>query len=500
MDSQFIALVATLVVSVHGCRKTELPPISHTMFPEGFIFGAATAAYQVEGGWNADGKGPNIWDNITHERPSFVANNNNGDVAADSYHRYKEDVQLLENIGFQMYRFSVSWARILPNGRINNVNKAGIDYYMNLIDELLAKGIQPMVTIYHWDLPQDLENIGGWTNPEIVTIFEDFADLVFRTYGDKVKWWITINEPYMVTKGYGADSFAPAAYLDLHGIVEYQVGRNLLLAHAKAYRLYQKKYSQQKGKLSMAFTGIFSIPKTDSQEDIAAAERTYQLTFGWFSHPVFVGDYPQEMKNRIEQLSRQEGRNTSRLPPFTQDEIDEIRGSADFYGLNHYSTVFVAEGTDQSSSDPKPSAMSDIGVTTSVDPRWPTGASVWLKVVPQGIRLNVKKICEEYCNPDIIITENGYDDDGSKFTDDPERIYYLETYYAELRQTIYTDGCNLKGHISWSLLDIFEWRDGYTKRFGLVHVDYNNSNRTRTMKKSAYWLKNYIEMHKIYYK
>uniref|UniRef100_A0A0K8TCE1 Myrosinase 1 n=1 Tax=Lygus hesperus TaxID=30085 RepID=A0A0K8TCE1_LYGHE len=495
----FLTLLAISIVGVCGSTKTELPPISHTMFPEGFIFGAATASYQIEGGWNADGKGPNIWDNITHERPSFVDNNDNGDVAADSYHRYKEDVQLLENIGFQMYRFSLSWARILPNGRVNNVNQPGIDYYMNLIDELLAKGIQPMVTIYHWDLPQDLEDIGGWTNPEIVNIFEEFADLVFQTYGDKVKWWITINEAFMVTRGYGADMFAPAAYLDLHGIVEYQVARNLLLAHARAYRLYQKKYSHQNGKLSMAFAGYFCIPATDHLADIAAAERCYQHTYGWFAHPIFVGDYPSEMKKRIDLISKLEGRNASRLPPFTQDEIDEIRGTADFYGLNHYTTNLAADGVDQSSSDPNPSSASDTGFISSADPSWPDGAASWFKVVPQGIRLHVKKICEEYGNPEIIVVENGYSEDGSNFTHDPGRIYFLETYLGELRESIYTDGCNVRGHITYSFLDSFEWKGGYMDKFGLVSVDFNNPNRTRTMKNSAHWMRNYIEMHKIYY-
>uniref|UniRef100_A0A0K8TC95 Myrosinase 1 n=1 Tax=Lygus hesperus TaxID=30085 RepID=A0A0K8TC95_LYGHE len=490
----FLTLLAISIVGVCGSTKTELPPISHTMFPEGFIFGAATASYQIEGGWNADGKGPNIWDNITHERPSFVDNNDNGDVAADSYHRYKEDVQLLENIGFQMYRFSLSWARILPNGRVNNVNQPGIDYYMNLIDELLAKGIQPMVTIYHWDLPQDLEDIGGWTNPEIVNIFEEFADLVFQTYGDKVKWWITINEPGAVVQGYGSDKFAPAAYLDLTGTVEYQVGRNLLLAHAGAYRLYQKNYSHQNGKLSMTFYGLFCIPKTDSLEDKKAAERCYQHTFGWFSHPVFIGDYPPDMRKRLDELSRRENRNTSRLPYFTQDEINHIKGTADYYGLSQY-TIFVATDAEGSETG----IGREAGVHCTADPSWPEESFDLYKVVPQGMRLNVKKICEDYGNPEIIITESGYAEDGSNFTDDPLRINFLETYLGELRESIYTDGCNVKGHITWSLLDSMEWRQGYKNKFGLVSVDYSSPNRTRTMKKSAHWMKHYIKMHKIYY-
>ncbi|KAF6214883.1 hypothetical protein GE061_009627, partial [Apolygus lucorum] len=361
-------VIAILILGVsEGTEKFSLGPISHTLFPEGFIFGAATAAYQIEGGWNADGKGENIWDNISHEQPSFIKDNKNGDVAADSYHKYLEDVLLLENIGFQMYRFSLSWARILPNGKIDNVNQAGIDYYMNLIDALLAKGIQPMITIYHWDLPQALEDIGGWTNPEIVDIFRDFADLVFESYGQKVKWWITINEPVMITEGYGEDKYAPAAYLDLHGIVEYQVGRNLLLAHAAAYRIYQEKYSHLEGKISMAFSGLNCIPATDSLKDKEAAERCYQHKFGWFAHPVFIGDYPPEMRKRIDKLSEEEGRNTTRLPYFTEDEINYINGTVDYFGLNHYSTEYASSGEEGLN----PSVRRDEGILLSFDPNWP---------------------------------------------------------------------------------------------------------------------------------
>ncbi|KAF6214900.1 hypothetical protein GE061_009645 [Apolygus lucorum] len=320
-----ILMGTSLILGVSVCESYMLGPISHTMFPEDFLFGVATSAYQIEGGWNEDGKGPSIWDNITHEQPNFTIDSANGDISADSYHKYKEDVELIENIGFQVYRFSMSWSRILPNGRVDNVNQAGIDYYLDLLNELVANGIQPMVTIYHWDLPQALEDIGGWTNPEIVDIFQQYAELLFQTFGDKVKWWLTFNEPAQVAQGYVTETLVPADFTDQKGIVDYQVAHNLILAHAAVYRVYQQKYSHQEGKISLAIICNLCIPATDTIEDKAASERCFQFSVGWFAHPIFIGDYPPVMRERIDRFSIEEGGNTSRLPYFTRDEIDYIK-------------------------------------------------------------------------------------------------------------------------------------------------------------------------------
>ncbi|XKL62633.1 hypothetical protein PGB90_002466 [Kerria lacca] len=214
--------------------------------PSDIMFACSTASYQVEGAWNIDGKGENIWDRLTHTNPNFVSNKDNGDIACDSYHLYKEDVKLIKDIGFDMYRFSISWARILPNGDLTSINDAGIGYYHNLIDELLESGIKPMVTMYHWDLPQKLQDIGGWMNSLIVDYIEDYADLLFKLYGDKVKWWITINEPSEIIDGYSSDRYAPD--LNLDSPANYIVGHNILKAHAKIFRLYNTKYrSKQQG-------------------------------------------------------------------------------------------------------------------------------------------------------------------------------------------------------------------------------------------------------------
>ncbi|KAF6215120.1 hypothetical protein GE061_009869 [Apolygus lucorum] len=486
-----LALVLALSLGNDGLCNDGLPIASHTMFPSWFKFGAATASYQVEGGWNADGKGMNIWDNITHERPDFVANRYNGDVADNSYYKYKEDVQILKTIGFQMYRFSISWSRVLPTGRVNTVNQAGIDYYMNLIDDLLANGIEPVVTLYHWDLPQPLQDIGGWLNPEIAHIFAEYADLMFKTYGDKVKWWMTINEPYSVVKGYGAEDFAPA--LNLVGTGDYLCGHNLLRAHAKAYRVYQKNYAHQGGKISMAFCGSVCQPLTNTPEDIAAADRCFQFTFGWFAHPTFYGDYHPLMRQMIDRNSRQEGRNVSRLPTFTSEEMTELAGSVDYFGLNYYSPNMAKNGF----SGAIPSKEHDTQVIFSFDPSWEECASSWMRIVPQGLRLVANKVRVEYGNPIVLITENGVSDDGRDPLNDLQRIRYYEGHLAELRRAIYEDGCNVVGHTSWSIIDNFEWRDGYTKKFGMVSVDFNSPARTRTFKRSAYWFQNYLAMHKL---
>ncbi|KAF6214888.1 hypothetical protein GE061_009633 [Apolygus lucorum] len=335
-----ILMGTSLILGVSVCESYMLGPISHTMFPEDFLFGVATSAYQIEGGWNEDGKGPSIWDNITHEQPNFTIDSANGDISADSYHKYKEDVELIENIGFQVYRFSMSWSRILPNGRVDNVNQAGIDYYLDLLNELVANGIQPM-----------------------------YAELLFQTFGDKVKWWLTFNEPAQVAQGYVTETLVPADFTDQKGIVDYQVAHNLILAHAAVYRVYQQKYSHQEGKISLAIICNLCIPATDTIEDKAASERCFQFSVGWFAHPIFIGDYPPVMRERIDRFSIEEGRNTSRLPYFTRDEIDYIKGTADFFAANHYSISLAAAGSEFKII---PSYVSDAGYYEMFDPNWPS--------------------------------------------------------------------------------------------------------------------------------
>ncbi|XP_023717252.2 myrosinase 1-like [Cryptotermes secundus] len=452
-------------------------------FPVGFLFGTASSSYQIEGAWNEDGKGVNIWDELVHKHPEYVVDRSSGDVACDSYHRYRQDAQLLKNLGVHFYRFSISWSRILPTGHVNVVNQAGIQYYNNLINELLANGIKPLVTIYHWDLPQPLQDLGGWANPVMADYFEDYAYLLFSNFGDRVKAWITFNEPDSFTGGYGTSGYAPTFHAP--GIGEYLATRTVLLSHARVYHLYQAYFQKlQRGKLGITLNIHWCEPLTNSTEDIKACERYQQFKLGLFAHPIFSyeGDYPEIVKLRVGQKSKEEGFRNSRLPPFSLKEIDYIKGTWDFFGLNHYTTVYGTSGEE----GPIPSISRDAGVITSQDPAWYSTGSPWLKVVPWGFRKQLKWIAQEYNNPPVLITESGYSDLPNEGLNDVGRVYYYTSYMTEMLKAIYEDGCNVIGFCAWSFLDNFEWNSGYTEKFGLYSVDFSDPSRPRVPKKSAH--------------
>lgn len=462
---------------------TSVQGATNYSFPDDFMFGASTASYQIEGAWNDDGKGENIWDRLTHEHPEYMVDQSNGDVAANSYLKYKEDVQLLKQIGVEFYRFSISWARILPTGHINKVNQAGIDYYNNLINELLDNGIQPVVTIFHWDLPQTLQDLGGITNKFIVDIYVDYARLLFATYGDRVKWWITFNEPQVFVTGY-ADSNGMAPSIGSAGIGDYLASHTILLAHAKAYHMYNKEFRErQQGKISITLNSRWYEPMSNSSEDAEAAERALQFYLGLHAHPIFSkkGDYPEMVKKGVEERSLSEGFRKSRLPKFSKEEVDLIRGTYDFFGLNHYSAFLATPGYD---GQTEPSLKKDAWVKRIVDKKWMKTAGKDRTVVPWAFRKLLKWIKDEYDNPPVIVTENGVADNGD--INDTLRVYFYTHYLNELLNAMYEDGCKVMGFFAWSLLDNFEWNSGYTERFGLFHVDYSDSNLKRTPKESAH--------------
>lgn len=248
-------------------------------FPENFLFGTATAAYQIEGGWSDDGKGENIWDHLTHTYPDKIIDYENGDISCDSYHKYLEDVELLKNLNVTHYRFSLSWSRILPTGFINKINQAGVDYYKNLITALKTNGIEPFVTLYHWDLPQPLQDIGGWPNPLLADYFANYARLAFTLFGDQVKNWMTFNEPLQVCQGGYAGIAAPAVVSD--GIGDYLCAHTLLKAHARAYHIYDKEFrASQNGRVSIVIDTSWIEPASDSKQDKKAAERVLQFQYG----------------------------------------------------------------------------------------------------------------------------------------------------------------------------------------------------------------------------
>uniref|UniRef100_A0A0V0G6W5 Putative beta-glucosidase lactase phlorizinhydrolase n=1 Tax=Triatoma dimidiata TaxID=72491 RepID=A0A0V0G6W5_TRIDM len=464
-------------------------------FPEGFLFGVATSSYQIEGGWNVEGKGESIWDRILHTKPELVTDKSNGDVACDSFHLYKQDVQMIKEIGFDIYKFSISWPRVLPRGTKDYINLQGIQYYSNLIDELLMNDIQPMVTMYHWDLPQTLQEQGGWMNRKIVDYFEDYARILYKNFGDKVKLWVTINEPHPIALGYGDTIILPA--FDQHGTAEYEVGHNILLAHAKAYRLYEKEFkAQQNGKVSISLDSPFYFPLTDSSEDKEAANIAMTFHLGWFADPIYskTGDYPAKMRQMIDANSKQEGLTISRLPVFTEDEISLIKGSSDFFGFQHYSSCEAKFGE----QGKIPSINRDSGVHRSFNKNWPSSKVHWLKVVPEGLRGALNWIKEHYGNPPVYITENGYGDlQGEDGLNDDKRIQYFSTYLKAVIDAITKDECNIKGYMFWSLMDNFEWLDGYISTFGIFKVDFNDPKKKRTPKKSVNYIKKWLSTRKI---
>ncbi|NWU93151.1 LPH hydrolase, partial [Upupa epops] len=463
--------------------KFERDMYFYGTFPEYFTWGVSSSAYQTEGGWDADGKGPSIWDNFTHV-PGNIKNNDNGDIACDSYHKVEEDLYLLRALGVKNYRFSLSWSRIFPSGRNNSVNSRGVDYYNRLIDGLVANNITPIVTLYHWDLPQALQDIGGWESSALIDLFDSFADFCFRTFGDRVKFWITFNEPQVIAwVGYGTGSFPPN--VKDPGSAPYRVAHILLKAHARVYHTYDDKYrGSQGGVIALCPNIDWAEPKTPSDpKDIEAADRYMQFLVGWFTHPIFKnGDYPDVMKWKVGNRSELQNLPSSRLPAFTAEEREYIRGTADVFCFNSYTSKIVTHSTTRL----KPFSYEyDQEVSTKVDTSWPSSAITGQRAVAWGLRRLLNWIKEEYGNPPIYIIENGVGIKTNSDIDDNSRIFYYKTYIDEALKAYKLDGVNLRGYNAWSFMDNFEWLDGYDPRFGLHQVDFDNPNRPRTPKRSA---------------
>ncbi|KDR12524.1 Lactase-phlorizin hydrolase [Zootermopsis nevadensis] len=459
--------------------------------PSDLKIGVGSAAYQYEGAWNEGGKGESIWDRFTHTHPGAIADRKNGDVATDFYHKYKDDIKRIKELGLDTFRLSIAWTRIMPSGTISSLNQQGIDFYNNVINELIKYGITPMVTMYHWDLPQYLQDLGGWTNELIVDYFEDYADVLYSYYGDRVKWWITINEPTKAVEGYNGNvtgsGYAPN--VSLPGVGSYLAGHTMLKAHARAYHLYNNKYREhQKGQISISLETFWYEPlDINSRSDRNAAEQILEFNLGWFADPIYSekGDYPDIMKRKIAENSKKEGYRRSRLPEFSEEEVNYIRGTADFFGLNQYTTnlaTFREEG-------PTPSYKRDTGVTLSAPSYWPVSETTkWEKVAPKGLRKVLNYIKDHYGDKwDVVITENGFMDDGA--TTDTSRVIYLATYMMEMWKAIYIDGVKVVGYVIWSLLDNLEWTSGYISRAGIFHVDFSDPDKIRTPKESAEFVK-----------
>ncbi|XP_025784620.1 lactase-phlorizin hydrolase [Puma concolor] len=461
--------------------KFERDLFYHGTFREDFLWGVSSSAYQIEGAWNADGKGPSIWDNFTHTPGSNVKGNATGDIACDSYNQLDADLNMLRALKVKAYRFSISWSRIFPTGRNSSINRHGVDYYNRLINGLVASNISPMVTLFHWDLPQALQDIGGWENPSLIELFNSYADFCFQTFGDRVKFWMTFNEPtYQAWLGYGSGDFPPK--VKDPGWGPYRIGHAIIKAHARVYHTYDEKYRrEQKGVISLSLSAHWAEPKSpEIPRDVEAADRMLQFSLGWFAHPIFRnGDYPDAMKWKVGNRSELQHLATSRLPSFTEEEKRYIRATADVFCLNTYSSRIVQHKTPRLNP---PSYEDDQETTKEEDPSWPSTAVN--RAAPWGTRRLLNWIKEEYGDIPIYITENGVGLTNPK-VEDTDRIFYHKTYINEALKAYRLDGVDLRGYSAWSLMDNFEWLNGYTVKFGLYHVDFNNTNRPRTARASA---------------
>ncbi|RDY01891.1 Cyanogenic beta-glucosidase, partial [Mucuna pruriens] len=498
-----LSLLVTLFITTTAHSEAAAPilDVSHlnrSTFPPGFIFGTASSAYQYEGAAREGGRGPSIWDTFTHKYPQKIKDGSNGDVADDSYHRYKEDIGIMKHMNLDAYRFSISWSRVLPKGKLSaGVNQEGINYYNNLIKELMANGLQPYVTIFHWDVPQALEDeYGGFLSRHIVNDFRDYAELCFKEFGDRVKHWITLNEPRSVSKnGYANGRYAPGRCSDWlkmnctggdSGTEPYLTSHYQLLAHAAAANLYKTKYqASQNGLIGITLNSDWYVPVSEEKSDQDAARRGLDFILGWhtksnqlvsnvvvYMDPLTNGEYPKSMRSMV----------GNRLPEFTKEEATQLKGSFDFLGLNYYSSFYAAQAPHQHGAKPAIQTDSLVNITNQHDgkPLGPMAASSWLCIYPRGFRQLLLFIKNQYNNPVIYITENGYDE----FTDptlsleesliDTYRIDYLYRHLYYLQTAIKRDGVNVKGYFVWSLLDNLEWDSGYSVRFGLVFVDFKD--------------------------
>lgn len=468
--------------------------LSRRSFPKGFVFGTAASAYQVEGMAHKDGRGPSIWDAFI-KIPGEIANNATADVTVDEYHRYKEDVNIMKKMGFDAYRFSISWSRIFPNGT-GEVNWKGVAYYNRLINYMLKKGITPYANLYHYDLPEALEvRYGGLLSREVVRSFADYADFCFGAFGDRVKNWLTFNEPRVVAAlGYDDGRFAPgrctgcAAGGD-SGTEPYVVAHHLILSHAAAVQRYRRRHQPtQRGRVGILLDFVWYEPLTaDSAADRAAAQRSRDFHVGWFLHPIVYGEYPKSVRRSVK----------GRLPKFTAQEAGLVRGSIDYVGVNQYTAYYVRDRRAPNATAAPPSYSSDWHAEFVYErdgvPIGPRANSDWLYIVPWGLYKAVTYVKEKYGNPTMLLSENGMDDPGNvtvaQGVRDAARVAYYRSYVAELKAAI-DGGANCVGYFAWSLLDNFEWKLGYTSRFGLVYVDIRTLRRYP--KSSAYWFRDVI--------
>ena len=443
-------------------------------FSENFVWGAATSAYQIEGAVKEDGKGEHIWDVYVKE-PGHIYGGHNGNSACDHYHRFREDVSIMKEIGIMAYRFSIDWSRVLPEG-FGSVNESGIAFYDSLINELLKNGIEPYITLHHWELPYEIYKRGGWMNPQIVEWFGEYARLIAGRFSDRVTYFFTLNEPQcFVGLGYLTGDHAPGIKAPLRDTFE--MAHNALKAHGRAVQML-RQYGKQRLTVGYAPTCGMCYPETEKAEDIEAArqvlfamnqdDQNWTWNVSWWSDPVLLGNYPEEGLKRYEPY----------LPRITDEDMKLIAEPIDVYGQNIYNGRCIRMGRDGMPEEVK---RYEGFPKTAVS--WP--------VTPEALYWGPKFLYERYRKP-VYITENGMSCHDVVSIDgkvhDPNRTDFLARYLKELKRA--AEEIDLRGYFHWSLMDNFEWEKGYSERFGLVYVDYQTQQRMK--KDSAYWYRDVI--------
>jgi 6-phospho-beta-glucosidase len=460
-------------------------------FPKDFLFGAASASYQVEGAWNEDGNGISNWD-VFSKITGKTFEGTNGDVAVDHYHRYKEDVKLMAEMGLESYRFSISWPRIIPDGD-GEINEKGIEFYNNLIDECLKYGIVPFVTLYHWDLPQVLEECGGWTSKRTVTAFVKYAEACFNAFGDRVKHWITFNETVVFCSlGYLAGAHPPGITNDVKKY--FQSTHNVFTAHARVVEEYKKLKQYGEIGITHVFSPAFSADENGDNKFAAFHANQYEIS--WYYDPVLKGIYPEYVVKQLD--------NKGWTPDWTQEELEVIKSAApknDFIGLNYYQPKRVVKNTDSceasrtrenSTGAPGNASFDEVYRTIKMNDKKYTKWG-W-EIAPEAFLEGLRMLKADYGDVKMYITENGLGDEDPMIENvivDVPRIKFIEEHLKAIKNGI-SEGINLKGYYAWSVIDLLSWLNGFKKQYGFIYVDHKD-NLNRKKKLSFHWYKKVIE-------
>ncbi|KAI5605495.1 hypothetical protein BDE02_01G356100 [Populus trichocarpa] len=471
--------------------------VKRSHFPDGFFFGTSTSSYQVEGAYIEDGKGLNNWDVFSHI-PGNIKNNDNGDIADNHYYRFLEDIELMCSLGTNAYRFSISWTRILPRGKFGQVNPRGIMFYNKLIDNLLERGMEPFVTIHHHDIPQELvDRYGGWLSPLMQEDFVYFAEICFKSFGDRIKNWITMNEPnLLVDMSYIRGRYPPAHCSPPFGNcsagnsdIEPPIAmHNMILGHAKAVKLYREHFQlKQGGSIGIVGSTEYYEPLRDNELDRQAVSRALAFTNAWLFDAVVFGDYPAEMRLYL----------GSALPTFSPEETSYVKGSLDFIGMNFYTSLYAKDCIHSACISGGDRPIRGFVYTTGERDGEPIGGRCGnprFFVVPEGMEKIVNYMKERYNNMPMFVTENGFsppqqNDQVQALLQDTNRVNFHKSYLAALARAI-RNGADVRGYFVWSLVDNFEWIDGYSQRYGLYYVD--RQTLERVPKLSAKWYKNFL--------